>query len=406
MKAAVLFEKEDLRIMEDFEDPVMGDTDILIGPRSTGLCSTDRSLYRGFVPFKPPLILGHEIAGIVKEIGSSVENLAVGDHVIIPPVYPGCDDETCAPCREGLTNRCKRSVFIGHGVHGGNAELIAAPARYSFRVDRKVPLDEVCIVPDAVSTPFHALKSRSIPMHILMKHMGKFKNMAAGHATGHQAGGPKGHPEGHHWLNDKNVVVFGVGGVGGPTINLAARYFKARNVVAVDIFDKKLELASKLGATHTVNSARYFEDNGIDLKELRGRDRSRALSGLAKHISSYLAEDKFQVDLAVDCSGVPDTFPVAVETTSKNRTIIQVGWPPRPVAGFLNQKLMDKYLTITGTWACPMSEMDECVKAVENGLVDLDLLVTNKGYRLEQFVDAIHDLEAGKILGRATININ
>ncbi|MCK4757396.1 MAG: alcohol dehydrogenase catalytic domain-containing protein [Thermoplasmata archaeon] len=402
MKAAVLYEKEDLRIIEDFEEPVMGDDDVLIGPKSTGLCSTDRSLYRGFVPFKPPLILGHEISGTIKEVGSSVDSLAVGDHVIIPPVYPGCDDESCAPCREGLTNRCKRSVFIGHGVHGGNAELIAAPARYSFLVDKKVPLDEVCIVPDAVSTPFHALKSRSMPMHILVKHMGKFKNMAGGH----QAGEAKGHPEGHHWLNGKNVVVFGVGGVGGPTINLAAKYFKAKNVVAVDIFDNKLELAGKLGATQTVNSSKYFEDNGIELKELGGRDRSKALSGLAKHISSHLAEDKFQVDLVMDCSGVPDTFAVGIETVSKNRTLVQVGWPPRPVAGFLNQKVMDKYLTITGTWACPMNEMTECVEAVEAGLVDLNLLVTNKDYSLDQFVDAIHDLEAGKILGRATISIN
>jgi len=102
---------------------------------------------------------------------------------------------------------------------------------------------------------------------------------------------------------------------------------------------------------------------------------------------------------------VPDTFPVAVETVSKNRTIIQVGWPPRPVSGFLNQKVMDKYLTINGTWACPMTEMSEVVAAVESGTVDLDLLVTNKDYSLDTFVDAIQDLEAGKILGRATIAI-
>ena len=108
----------------------------------------------------------------------------------------------------------------------------------------------------------------------------------------------------------------------------------------------------------------------------------------------------------MDCSGVPDTFAVGIETVSKNRTLVQVGWPPRPVAGFLNQKVMDKYLTITGTWACPMNEMTECVEAVEAGLVDLNLLVTNKDYSLDQFVDAIHDLEAGKILGRATISIN
>jgi len=383
MKAAVLYDKEDLRIETDFEEPKMGEADVLINPKHTGLCSTDRSLYRGYVPFKPPLILGHEIAGVVKDVGASVKDLAVGDHVIIPPVYPGCENESCGPCSEGLTNRCKRSVFIGHGVHGGNAELIAAPARYVFKVEKSVPLDEVCIVPDAVSTPFHALKSRSMPQHILMHHS----------------------PAEPHWLEGKNVVVFGTGGVGGPSINLSKQYFMANNVVAVDINDRKLEYAKALGATHTVNSKAYFEENGVNLKELDARERAKAVSGLAKHISSHLADDRFQVDLVLDCSGVSETFPVAVETVSKNRTVIQVGWPPRPAPDFLNQKIMDKYLTINGTWACPMNEMAEIVAAVETKKVALGTLVTDKDYNLDRFEEAIHDLETGKITGRATIEI-
>jgi D-arabinose 1-dehydrogenase-like Zn-dependent alcohol dehydrogenase len=389
MKAAVLYGKEELNIVTDFDDPIMNDSDVLIQSKNAGLCSTDRSLYRGYVPFKPPLIIGHEIAGVVKELGKSATGFNVGDHVIIPPVYPGCDDENCPACREGLTNRCKRSVFIGHGVNGGDAELIAVPSRYTFKIDKGVPLDEACILPDAVSTPFHALKNRSIPIHIIqqLSNPGKLFDKK------------------NHWLHGKNVVVFGIGGVGGPTVNLAAKYFQAKNVVAVDIFDNKLEFAKKLGATYIVNSKAYYEDNNIAINELTGRDKAKAVTELAKHISSHLAEDKFQVDCVLDCSGVSDTFPVAVETVSKNRTVIQVGWPPKPVKEFLNQKIMDKYLTINGTWACPMNEMEEMVEAVENNMVDLNLMVTNKEYTLDRLENAIHDLEAGKILGRATINI-
>ena len=315
--------------------------------------------------------------------------LDVGDHVIIPPVYPGCEDENCPACKEGLTNRCKNSVFIGHGVNGGDAEFIAVPSRYTFKINENVPLDEACIIPDAVSTPFHALKSRSIPPHILQNSSNTKKLF----------------DQKSHWLKGKNVIVFGVGGVGGPTVNLAAKYFQAKNVVAIDISDDKLEFAKKLGATYIINSKTYFEENNIQINKLTGREKAKAISGLARYITSKLAEDKFQVDCVLDCSGVPDTFPLAVETVSKNRTVIQVGWPPKPVPEFLNQKIMDKYLTINGTWACPMNEMNEIVDAVEKNIVDLNILVTNKDYTLDKLENAIHDLEAGKILGRATISI-
>ena len=107
MKAAVLYGKEELNIVSDFDEPIMNKSDVLIKSKNAGLCSTDRSLYRGFVPFRPPLIIGHEIAGIVEDVGASAKGLDIGDHVIIPPVYPGCEDETCTSCKEGLTNRCK-----------------------------------------------------------------------------------------------------------------------------------------------------------------------------------------------------------------------------------------------------------------------------------------------------------
>jgi len=111
MKAAVLYGKEELNIDPDFDDPVIKDSDVLIQSKYTGLCSTDRTLYRGYVPFKPPLIIGHEIAGVVKELGKFTSGLDVGDHVIIPPVYPGCDDETCIACKEGLTKDIKNNIL-------------------------------------------------------------------------------------------------------------------------------------------------------------------------------------------------------------------------------------------------------------------------------------------------------
>ena len=134
-------------------------------------------------------------------------------------------------------------------------------------------------------------------------------------------------------------------------------------------------------------------------------DWCHKLNSIQSEIKKAFFDKHLKGEDAAVFAGVSDTFPVAVETASKNRTVIQVGWPPKPVQEFLNQKIMDKYLTINGTWACPMNELEENVKAVEDGIVDLDLLVTNKDYTLDRLENAIHDLETGKILGRATISI-
>ena len=83
MKAAVLYGKEELNIEPDFDDPTIHKSDVLIKSKYTGLCSTDRTLYRGFVPFKPPLIIGHEIAGIVEDIGKTSKGLEVGDQLAV-----------------------------------------------------------------------------------------------------------------------------------------------------------------------------------------------------------------------------------------------------------------------------------------------------------------------------------
>ena len=265
---------------------------------------------------------------------------------------------------------------------------MVGPARYAFKLDPSIPLDDACGIPDALGTSFWALNDRSVPIHVLLN------------------GDPRKltHRD-THWLRGKNVVTFGAGGIGGAIIRLATSYFDVGNMVVVDISEEKLAFAKSLGATHTVNSKAYLDAEGIDLSQLSGKDRKKAISGLAKHISGHLKAYGFQVDLAVDCSGA-DVFSIALETVSKHRNFIQLAWPAKPSNGVFVQKIMDKCIVIPGTWACTMEKMAILVKAVNEGLVDIKGLVTNKDYTLDTVEKALIDLQEGdKIMGRASIKV-
>lgn len=133
MKAAVFYGYHDLRVEErKLTPPAPGEVRIRV--KACGVCGTDVHIYegdQGSVSVLPPLIIGHEFAGIVDEVGAGVSTLRPGDHVCADPniVCGGCD-----PCREGNTNFCENIVGVGTMADGGFAEFCTLPERafYSY----------------------------------------------------------------------------------------------------------------------------------------------------------------------------------------------------------------------------------------------------------------------------------
>jgi len=207
--------------------PAVGEKDVLVRIKAAGLCHSDVHYRAGTSPVGPlPQTLGHEIAGIVEEVGSQVVNVKIGDRVCLHYLVT-CGE--CYYCSTGNEQFCVQGAMLGKHCDGGFAEYIAVPARNAVPLPDEIPFEQGAVLMCSSSTSFHALrKARLRP--------------------------------------GETVAVFGVGGLGMSAIQLA-RAFGALEVYAVDINENKLELAGKYGAI-AVNSTKG--DPVAEIRRLTG----------------------------------------------------------------------------------------------------------------------------------------
>jgi len=137
MKATLLYspspiETHPLRY-EDVEKPEPGRGEVLIRVLKCGVCRTDLHIVEGELkPVKLPLIPGHQVIGVVEEIGEGVEGVSRGESVGVPWLYYSCGE--CRYCKRGLENLCENALFTGYSVDGGYAEYMVAKAGFIHRV--------------------------------------------------------------------------------------------------------------------------------------------------------------------------------------------------------------------------------------------------------------------------------
>ncbi|MBQ3126942.1 MAG: alcohol dehydrogenase catalytic domain-containing protein, partial [Clostridia bacterium] len=212
MKAAVLYGNEDLRY-DDYPTPEVKPGMIKVKVRASGICGSDipRVLHNGAHFF--PIVLGHEFAGDVVEIGEGVTNVAVGDTVSGAPLVPCMK---CADCQQGNYALCRHYSFIGSREQGSFAEYVVIPAINAIKYDSSIPYIQAAMFEPA-----------AVALH------GVMCNDFAG-------GG--------------YVAILGGGTIGMFTAQWA-RIFGGRKVVVFDILEERLELARELGADATVNTS-------------------------------------------------------------------------------------------------------------------------------------------------------
>lgn len=114
--------------------------EVLIRVAACGVCGTDVHIYhgdKGSAEVHPPVVLGHELAGVVEKTGAAVDRVAVGDHVTVDP---NCYCGQCSACRMGKKQMCSNLLAIGVNVDGGFADHCRVPQAQCFRLDPEVPL--------------------------------------------------------------------------------------------------------------------------------------------------------------------------------------------------------------------------------------------------------------------------
>lgn len=140
----ILHKPREALVLRDVPKPKAGAGQLLIRIAACAVCRTDLHIADGELPDpKLPLILGHQIVGRVEEIGTNVNNFAIGDRVGVP--WLGWTDRDCPYCRSNRENLCDRAKFTGYTIDGGYAEFTIAHAQYCFRLPNEY--DDLDVAP-------------------------------------------------------------------------------------------------------------------------------------------------------------------------------------------------------------------------------------------------------------------
>jgi propanol-preferring alcohol dehydrogenase len=240
MKAVRLVQPGQPVALQEIPVPGVGDDDVLVRVKAAGLCHSDVHYRAGVSTVDPlPLTLGHEVAGVIEEVGSNVTARRVGERVCLHYMVT-CGD--CYYCNLGSEQFCRSGTMLGKYRDGGYAEYISVPARNAFVLPDEVSYEYGAIMMCSSATSYHALRKGRL-----------------------RAG--------------ETVAVFGAGGLGMSAVQLA-RAFGALDVYAVDIVPQKLTMAQKLGAI-PVNAKQV--DPVAEIRRLsggRGVDVALELIGL------------------------------------------------------------------------------------------------------------------------------
>ena len=225
MKAIVCHAPEDLRL-DNFETDVLGTHQLQVDVAYGGICGSDLHYYQhggfGTVRIKEPMVLGHEVSGIVRVVGSAVQNFKAGQRIAISPSRP-CGQ--CQYCQKGQHNHCLDMRFFGSAMRFPHVQG-------AFRQTLVIDASQAHPLHDSLSLSLAALaEPLSVGLHAIQR---------AGSVFG------------------KQVLVTGCGPIGTLLI-VALRRAGAARIVAVDIADKPLECARAMGADETINIAKHPE---------------------------------------------------------------------------------------------------------------------------------------------------
>jgi L-iditol 2-dehydrogenase len=313
MRALLLESVRELRL-HDLPKPDIGAHDLLIRVKACGICGSDVHGYDGSTGRRiPPVVMGHEAAGIVEEKGSAVERFQVGDRVTFDSTV-SCG--RCPFCRRGEVNLCEKREVLGvscadYRRDGAFAEFVSVPEHIVYNLPPEFSFEHAALI-EAVSIVVHAAK-----------------------LTGIQPG--------------DSAVVVGAGMIGLLAVQAFRAYGCAR-VLAVDLDQKRLALARQMGAEKTflatdpdlIPTLRHVTDGGSDI--------------------------------AVEVVGLQKSVTTAIESVRRGGTVTLIG-NLAPNVEIPLQTVVTRQLRLLGSCASA-GEYGECIALMEQGAIRVDPLIS------------------------------
>ena len=314
MKALVLEEYNQF-VYRDVPEPVMGSNDVLIQVKAVGICGSDVHGMDGSTGRRiPPLIMGHEAAGVVVDTGGGVRSWQKGDRVTFDStIYCG----TCYFCRRGEINLCNNRRVLGvscenYRQNGAFAQYVAVPQHILYRLPDELKFEQAAMV-EALAIAFHAAARTSIQL-------------------------------------DDSVVVVGAGMIGLFVIQ-TLRLAGCGSIIAVDLDRARLDLALELGAD-------------VGLKS----DETDVV------VEVFALTEGRGADIAFEVVGIGSTLELATRSVRKGGALTLVG-NLSSKTDFLLQSVVTRELTLKGSCAS-QGEYPACLDMIARGSIDVDALIS------------------------------
>jgi S-(hydroxymethyl)glutathione dehydrogenase/alcohol dehydrogenase len=333
-------------------------TEVLIRMRAAGVCHSDLHTYKGELRATPPLVIGHEGAGVVEAVGIRVRSVEPGDRVLVNWL-PAC--ESCPTCLSGRYNLCERlpGTTFKAMMLDGTSRLRTLDGTTLKHMLSAATMSEYAVIDEASAIPF----PDDVPFEVAA-----VAGCAAATGVGAVINTARARP-------GLPAAVIGCGGVG-LCIVQGCRLAGCNPIVALDLVDRKLEFARGFGATHTIDAA--SEDA---LERLR-----RITGGGAEYV--------------FDSVGSPRTVPQALEAARPGGTATIVGLyglkeevPISPATLVLqNKRLLGSFMGSVR----PRLDLPRLIELYRSGRLQLDEMITRR-YTLEQLPQAFEDMEAGRV---------
>jgi len=314
MKALVLSAYKKLELV-DMPIPQPAEDELLVRIKACGICGSDVHGYDGSTGRRlPPIVMGHEAAGVVEAVGGGVTNFHPGDRVTFDSTI-SCGK--CFYCQRGEINLCENREVVGVSTPsfrrmGAFAEFVTVPARIAYALPENMPYAHAALI-EAVSVAVHAVSLTPL-------------------------------------RPDDTAVVVGAGMIGLLTLQ-AVRHAGAGRVFVCDLDDTRLEMARSLGATQTFNS------RNVDvISQVQAQSGGRG------------------ADVALECVGNTAAVKLAVESVRKGGAVTLVG-NVAPSIELGLQSVVSRQIRLQGSCASS-GEYPECIELMASGAIRVEPLIS------------------------------